>query len=245
VTSAACRDIGRGGGRCVRAEYLPVSVFRQIKIAELEIAIADFPPGARRVGIRGVHLHNLRQEADRRRKIRQRIIGVGRGNLHPGSRAGKPRLHPEVRGTVRIADQGGEIARGIRITVAGHRRAPRHELRRIDQRGILPCRILEDIFVVGFRAGIIARAEKIIGHPPLGLRGEVVGRKLADKPGELREGIGVVARLVIRPGGGINRLGAQIIRRKIDQPAIVIGDRRRPVALLLVTPRNGQFRLRQ
>ena len=110
---------------------------------------------------------------------------------------------------------------------------------------------MEDVFVIGFRRHEVIRpggaggAEKIIRQPPLGLRGQLVRRKLRDIAGEKGERIGLVAgeEICLRPG--ILHLEPERVGGVLLQPVIIAGQGLRPILFALIGAGDGKGHFRQ
>ena len=129
--------------------------------------------------------------------------------------------------------------------LAGHGGAPGHQLRLVRQHGGRPVRVLKEKLVIPLRLGHVARAIVMIGHPPLGKRGELVGWEVGHEFDKCCERI----RLKASPGGVqvpvILRAGPQNVVRVTGDPIVMLCNGLRPLLLLLVSARDRQLDFRQ
>ena len=121
---------GHCAGRRVGVEDLRVGIRGGVERAELPIEVADLTPRQRAGHVRRGHRGELGQDV--RRLLQTRVVRFGSNHLPQGVAVGKPRLHGQIRRTVR-ADKLDEITAGVGVAEAAHRGATGHQLRGIRQ----------------------------------------------------------------------------------------------------------------
>ena len=116
-----------------RVENLRVGVRGGVIIGQLQVAVADFAPRQHAGFVGRIQLANLAEHIHGQLKIRQRIVGVRRILLHQRAAVGEQGLRVQVRRTIRVTRQGGEMVDGVLVAGQAHRRAPGHQARLINQ----------------------------------------------------------------------------------------------------------------